>query len=211
MLMDRRRKMNWMVASAVIVLAFMSSLSGCAVLQRGGEPNDPTSPSVGDLSEDAPLDSVPVLPPMEELEGLPDERILAEPDPGEAAMGDSTMVPPDAKSVEEPLPESVEAAPTPPPPDPEPPVPEEGTFRVELPEEERAALIQQASDDLATAAGIVRVWRGREGIEDETLERLRTIEDFMAEAYTALEGDDLQGAANLALKARLLAVEIGSP
>ena len=95
--------------------------------------------------------------------------------------------------------------------EPTEPTPAETGLVVDLPPEERARLTDEAERDLAHSQEVVRAWSDQTGLTEEMAARLRTIRDYMGMAREALDEGDVQGASNLALKARLLAQEMGTP
>lgn len=80
-------------------------------------------------------------------------------------------------------------------------------LKVDVADEEKAALAAQAKDDLAqTTALLAKI--DRKSLGPEALEKLKTVESLMAAAKTAGENDDVAAMANLARKARLLSAEL---
>ena len=92
------------------------------------------------------------------------------------------------------------------PPEPPPPAPE-AELRLELSEEEKAALSAQAARDLDETERLIG-GLDRARLTAEELEKLQTVESLVAAAKAAEEKGDIPGRANLARKARLLAEEL---
>lgn len=78
---------------------------------------------------------------------------------------------------------------------------------IDLPESERARLETKALQDLEACESIVSRLGGRY-LATEGEEKLRTVRGLLLQAHSALRRRDLSAAANLAHKAKLLAMEI---
>ncbi len=78
---------------------------------------------------------------------------------------------------------------------------------IDLPESERARLETKALQDLEACESIVSRLGGR-NLTTESDEKLRTVRGLLLQAHSALRRRDLSAAANLAHKAKLLAMEI---
>lgn len=89
-----------------------------------------------------------------------------------------------------------------------PPAGEPAEILVELSPEERAKLEQKAREDLESARQHSANVRTRPELSQEQLERLETLDQYIASALESLEKHDVRAASSLALKARLLGEEL---
>jgi hypothetical protein len=80
-------------------------------------------------------------------------------------------------------------------------------LKVEVDDEEKAALAAQAKDDLEQTTAMIGKL-DRQHLAAETLEKLRTVESLITAAESAGETGDVTAMANLARKARLLTAEL---
>jgi hypothetical protein len=144
------------------------------------------------------------------------EPVAVEPEPEPEVQENASAETPAEPAPAEPAPEV--ATPTPPPdvapPDPvavENPVPVEEAQEivVELDDAQRAALAAQADRDLTLAVGVLRDAQLRE-LSAQEQETFATVEGLVAAARDAITASDVQGAANLANKAKLLAAELAA-
>jgi hypothetical protein len=154
-------------------------------------------------------------PAPSELDEPAEEPKATEPPAAEPAPAEPEAVEPEAV---EPEPAVVAQPETPPanvaPPAPvavENPVPVEETQEivVELDETQRASLAADAERDLRLAVDAVRDAQLR-SLSAEQQETLATVEGLVAAARDALAADDIQAAANLANKAKLLSAELAA-
>jgi hypothetical protein len=91
------------------------------------------------------------------------------------------------------------------------PTPAETGLMVDLPPEEQQRLVAETEKHLGYAQEVVTAWEAEPDLPEDFTARLHTVEDYMEMARQALADGDPQGASNLALKARLLAQEMGMP
>jgi hypothetical protein len=174
----------------IVIVAGLTGLlaiaPGCG---RAPAPSQPDEPAAGIAAVEAPA-AEPAAP-----EPAPVEPVPAEPAPTAAAPPEAPppdVAPPDPVAVENPV-----------------PVEEAQEIVVELDDAQRAALATQAERDLALAVQDVRDAQLRT-LSAQELETLATVEGLVAAARDKLAADDIQAAANLANKAKLLAAELAA-
>jgi hypothetical protein len=134
--------------------------------------------------------------------GPPDSLALPVPEVGSDASssnGERKRVPGRHREITPPESSSTESVPT-----------ELPSVSVALPEEERLQLRSAALADI-TAADIALSGLGPRALTEEEKQTVETIRGLMDQARHALSGEDIQAAADLARKARLLADKLPKP
>lgn len=183
--MQPSMRRRWLHAAGFLVLA-----AGCGALPQFGEPPliGPPDYLIARL-EPVGIDSTATLV-------IPDD--VAHPPPRRARAPETTTSPvaespPDSTQVEltEPVPGSTSG------------------LSIELSELERARISTAALQDLDATEDLLYTMNNRT-FSGPDAEKLRTVHGLITQARTALDTDDLQAAANLARKARLLAVELSN-
>jgi hypothetical protein len=111
-------------------------------------------------------------------------------------------------TVETPVEDAPVAPPEPTPADPPPAIAPEQEVGVELDAARRADLAAQATKDLEEAQHAIQTFP-RESVNPERLQKIETVESLIQAARAAYDSD-VEAAAALAHKARLLAAELGA-
>jgi len=195
----------------LLVAVLLSTTAGCSWLRGAtgiGDEAEPPPPRIEPETEAAPTDST----------GTADELEIDTPDP----VAPEVVVPPEdteVPPVEEP---QTDAAPT---PEVEiVPVPEDATvesvpdsqhvvdpdppLRVQISDSERDELLAAIEADLDLARETSALQPDLESLETAERQRWETLAHYVDRTVTFLEADDLRSARDLALKARLLALEL---
>lgn len=204
-MIDRRHRTESRIAAAICMTMVFLVIVGCALRVPFG-PRRPIGPPVttyqGDSTAvvtDVPYDSLARLleqitkdatadfesrPSRVPAVAEPETLIIEGPDPLAAAEAESLAV---ADSIVTPV-----IAPT---------------VSVDLPEAQRQELKDAAVSEIAETNSLLIEVEERTTTEEEK-EKLHTIRSLIEQAEAALEREDIQAAANLAHKAKLLAEEL---
>jgi hypothetical protein len=179
-------------ATVVSLLGLLAIAYACGRAPAPSQPDEPAAePPAAEPQETAQAETPAEPPPVEPA---PAEPAPVEASPEAAAPPETTpppdVAPPDPVAVENPV-----------------PVEDPQEIVVELDAAQRAALAAQAERDLALAVQVLRDAQLRE-LSAQEQETLATVEGLVAAARDALAASDVQGAANLANKAKLLAAEL---
>lgn len=198
--------------ACVLLLGVTMLLSGCGLWRRVTDGPEPSTEPTEQSEEPGPASEEPAeeaSPPAEDTAETPPPEEDVEEEPAESPTPPASQEEGAIEEEDEPPEPSAESGPPEASESTDPTDPE--GFVVDLPPEERAALQEQIRSDLTTAMEVLDAWGTVEGVSPEKSEQLQTIQDFVELSRAAVEEEDLLGAANLALKARILAQEIGRP
>lgn len=205
------KHLRWPPVSVVLVALLLSTTSGCAWLREAtgiGEEADP--PPVDEIEidrEPAPADSaratddevvvdpVPVFPEPtlpDRTVDAPEESVETE----QAPVIEDPVVPEPDEAMAESVPDSQHVV------DPDPPL------RVRISDSERDELLGAIEADLELARETSASQPDLESLETADRQRWETLAHYVQRTVAFLEADDLRSARDLALKARLLALEL---
>ena len=176
------------------------ALGGCATVRETLWPAAAPAPKP---AEAVPAPAVPARPPV----AVPAPPVDPAPAPAPSVAVPPPAVPPPPPAVAPPAP--APPAPAPPPaaaPRPDPPPPPAVLAPAVRPEEERR-LERETRNRIDRTEHLVRGLDGRR-LDTEQLQRLETVQSFVAKAREALGARDVQRAFTLADKAFLLADEL---
>lgn len=194
----RLTRINGLRAAAVIGILF--SAGGCSVMRvlYAPELTEHKSITLTVRRDTTAVATVEAMTAPADTGGIAIDvpvRLPAEPRPGTlkrpiAAADSSKTLPPE--TLEEP---SITLAPSPP------------AVSIALPEEKRERLERLARAEMGIAERITTQIEPRL-TSDKDQEKLKTVRGLIEQTHAALDRDDIQSAANLAHKAKLLATEL---
>jgi hypothetical protein len=166
--------------TGTVTVAALAAVVGCSRAPAPVEIDEP-APDVVEEVEPVVADPPPAEPEIEDAASVPDE----EPLPTDEPLPD-----PVAGEVGEPAGETQEIV-------------------VDLDADQKATLAADAERNLQEAVQVVRAAQTRQ-LSPEKLETLATVEGLVAAARDALTAGDIQAAATLANKAKLIAAELAA-